>query len=91
MYNENNDNTLIFMLNGAGVVVAYGLLALSLYMSPDVPLATKGYWGMGILLLTISLVNIVKYRLEWKSNSDRIRKIEDAKNDKILDDALNEI
>ena len=91
MYNENNDNALIIMLNFAGVAIAYGLLALSLYMSTEVPLATKGYWGMGVLLLTISLINVVKYRFEMKSNSDRIRKIEDAKNDKILEEALKEI
>ena len=91
MITENNDNGLILFLNGLGVAIAYGLLALSLYMSTEVPLATKGYWGMGILLLTISLINLVKYRFDWRSNSDRIRKIEDAKNDKILEEALKEI
>jgi len=34
--------------------------ALSVYMSPDVPLSTKGFWGIGILLLTLALVNFVK-------------------------------
>ena len=91
MITENNDNGLILFLNGLGVAIAYGLLALSLYMSTEVPLAHKGYWGMGILLLTISLINLVKYRFDWRSNSDRIRKIEDAKNDKILEEALKEI
>ncbi len=46
MTNPNrNDNGLIILFNAAGVVIAYGMLALSLYMSPDVPLSTKGYWG----------------------------------------------
>ena len=60
MNNDGNDNGLIMMLNGAGVALAYGLLAVSLWLSTDVPLATKGYWAMGILLLTISLSNVVK-------------------------------
>ena len=41
-----SDNALIITLNFAGVVAAYGLLAISLWLSTDVPLATKGYWGM---------------------------------------------
>ena len=40
--NNRNENSLIMMLNGAGVALAYGLLAISLYLSTDVPLATKG-------------------------------------------------
>lgn len=91
MYTQNNDNNLILFLNFAGVGVAYGLLALSLYMSTDVPLATKGYWGMGILMLTISLINVVKYRFDMKSSADRIRRIEDARNEKMLEDALAEV
>jgi len=66
------------------VVLAYGLLGLSLYMSTEVPLSTKGYWGMGVLMLTISLINVVKYRFDWKSSEDRIRRIEEARNEKLL-------
>ncbi|MEO8530560.1 MAG: hypothetical protein ABI459_05015 [Deltaproteobacteria bacterium] len=84
MYGKNDDNALIMMLNVVGVLVAYGMMALSLYMSPDVPLSTKGYWGMGILLLTLSLVNVVRYRFDMKSSDDRIRQIEDARNEKLL-------
>jgi hypothetical protein len=40
---NRNDNGLIILFNAAGVMIAYGMLALSLYMSPDVPLSTKGY------------------------------------------------
>lgn len=90
MHRENNDHNLIIMLNVAGVAVAYGLLALSLYLSTEVPLATKGYWGMGILLLTISLINVVKYRFDWRSSADRLRRIEDARNEKLLEEALKD-
>ena len=86
---ERNDNALIMFLNGCGVAAAYGLLAVSLWLSTDVPLATKGYWGMGIMLLTLSLINLVKYRFDWRSNEDRIRKIEEAKNEKILEEFVN--
>lgn len=87
---ERNDNALILMLNGAGVVVSYALLGLSLYLSTDVPLATKGYWGMGIVLLTLSLINVVKYRFDSRSSEDRIRKIEEAKNEKILEEFVSD-
>lgn len=79
-----SDNALIMFFNGAAVVVAYGMLALSLYMSPDVPLATKGYWGIGILLLTLSLVNFVKYRFDDRLSGDRLQRLEDARNERLL-------
>ena len=88
---ERNDNTLIMMINVLGVVLAYGLLGLSLYMSTEVPLSTKGYWGMGVLMLTISLINVVKYRFDWRSSEDRIRRIEEAKNEKLLEDFVGEV
>ncbi len=88
--NTRNENGLILMLNGAGVVVAYALLAISLYLSTDVPLATKGYWGMGIVLLTLSLINVVKYRFDARTAEDRINRIEEARNDKLLEDALKD-
>ena len=87
---ERNDNALIMFLNFAGVAVAYGLLAISLWLSVDVPLATKGYWGMGIVLLTLSLVNLVKYRFDSRGAEDRIRKIEEAKNEKILEEFVSD-
>ena len=85
-----NDDGVIRMLYGAGVALAYGLLAVSLGRSTDVPLATKGFWAMGILLLTISLINVVKYRFDHRSSSDRISRIEEARNDKLLEDALSD-
>ncbi len=87
---ERNDNALIMFLNAAGVAAAYALLAVSLWLSTEVPLATKGYWGMGIVLLTLSLINLVKYRFDWRSNEDRIRKIEEAKNEKILEEFVSD-
>lgn len=90
MYNDRRDNALIILLNWAGVAAAYGLLAISLWLSTDVPLATKGFWGMGILLLTLSLVNVVKYRFDDRSSEDRIHRIEEARNEKLLEEALTE-
>ena len=87
---QSNDNSLIIFINVAGVLLAYGLLGLSLYLSVDVPLSTKGYWGMGILLLTISLINVAKYRFEWKFSEDRLQKLEEARNEKLLEDALKD-
>lgn len=79
-----NDNSLMINLNMGGVVLAYILLAISLWLSTEVPLATKGYWGMGIVLLTISLINVVKYRTDARITEDRIRLLEDAKNERLL-------
>jgi hypothetical protein len=84
-----SDNALIMTFNGIAVVIAYGMLALSLYMSPDVPLATKGYWGIGILLLTLALVNFVKYRFDDRLSEDRIQRIEDARNEKLLSEYVS--
>lgn len=39
---------------------------------------------MGILLLTASLVNLVKFRLDQHIADETVHKIEKAKNDKIL-------
>lgn len=85
-----SDNTVIMFFNGVAVLIAYGMLALSLYMSPDVPLATKGYWGIGILLLTLSLVNFVKYRFDERLSEDRIQRLEEARNEKLLTDYVSE-
>ncbi|MEM1234268.1 MAG: hypothetical protein AAGH70_09075 [Pseudomonadota bacterium] len=80
----NSDNSLILFFNAAGVVIAYAMLAISLYLSVDVPLATKGFWGISVLMLTLSLVNFVKYRFDDRISEDRINQIEAAKNEKLL-------
>ncbi|CRL13931.1 hypothetical protein [Phaeobacter italicus] len=90
MTNARNDNNLIITLNVAGVAVAYGMLGISLWLSTEVPLATKGFWGMGIMLLTLSLINLVKYRFDIRSSEDRIRRIEEARNEKMLEEALTD-
>ena len=90
MFDARNENALITNLNIIGVVVAYGMLGISLWLSTEVPLATKGYWGMGILLLTLSLINVVKYRFDIRQSSDRIRRIEEVRNERMLEEALKE-
>ncbi|NIZ14037.1 hypothetical protein [Phaeobacter sp. HF9A] len=90
MFDARNDNALIINLNIVGVVLAYGMLGVSLWLSTEVPLATKGYWGMGILLLTLSLINVVKYRFDQRQSEDRIRRIEDVRNERMLEEALKD-
>ncbi len=85
-----SDNSLIMFVNGAGVAVAYGMLGISLWLSTEVPLATKGFWGMAVLMLTLALVNFVKYRFDDKMSEDRIQRIEDAKNEKLLSDYIGD-
>ena len=90
MARNKSDNALIMLVNGAGVAVAYGMLAISLWLSTDVPLSTKGFWAMSVMMLTLALVNFVKYRFDEKMADDRIQRIEDAKNEKILEDYVGE-
>jgi hypothetical protein len=86
----NNSNSAIYItFNAAGVLTAYGMLALSVWLAP-VDLSTKGYWGMGIFLLTLSLVNFVKYRLEDRIQQEKLYRLEAAKNEKIIQDYIAE-
>ncbi|MEX3014655.1 hypothetical protein [Gymnodinialimonas hymeniacidonis] len=87
---EKHHNQLILNVNFLGVAMSYGLLGLSLWLSTDIPLATKGYWAMGIFLLTLSLVNVVKYRFDMRLDEDRLKRIEDARNEKMLEEAIKE-
>ena len=87
---ENADHRFITFINGAAVAFAYAMLALSLWLSTDVPLSTKGFWAMSVVLLTLALVNFVKYRFDARMKSDRILRIEEARNAKLLEDALGE-
>lgn len=84
MFRNESDNGLIMTINALGVAVAYGMLGLSLALSPDVPLATKGFWGISVMLLTLSLVNFVKYRFDNKLSVDRLQRLEDARNERLL-------
>ena len=90
MAHVKTDNALIMFVNGAGVAVAYGMLAISLWLSTDVPLSTKGFWAMSVMMLTLALVNFVKYRFDDKMSEDRIQRIEDAKNEKLLSEYVGE-
>lgn len=86
---KNNDNALIMLVNLAGALIALGMLALSLYMSPDVPLSTKGYWAIAVLMLCVSLINFVKYRFDERIAADRIQRLENAKNEKLLEEFVS--
>lgn len=88
--NTNTDNKLIILLNAGGVIAAYVLLIISLYKSTEVPLATKGFWGIGVLMLTISLVNFVKYLFDARMTNDRIQQLEDARNEKLLEEFVGD-
>ena len=88
--NLDSDNALVMLINGAGVVIAYAMLGLSLWLSTEVPLATKGFWAISILMLTLALVNFVKYRFDARMRKDRLSRIEEARNAKLLEDALGD-
>nr|WP_089280136.1 hypothetical protein [Antarctobacter heliothermus] len=90
MLMDRNENSLILFINFAGVALAYGLLGISLWLSTEVPLSTKGFWAMGVFMLTISLINVVKYRFDFRMSEDRLRRIEDVRNEKMLEDALKD-
>lgn len=90
MNNQKSDNGLIMMFNLAGVVVALGMLAASLYLSTDVPLSTKGFWAISVLMLCTGLVNFVKYRFDERMSEDRIQRLEEARNEKILEDFVSD-
>jgi hypothetical protein len=86
---NNAGNSIYVLFNAIGIATAYGMLALSVWLAP-VDLSTKGYWGMGIFLLTLALVNFVKYRIEDRMQNERIYKLEAAKNEKIIQDYIAE-
>ena len=87
--NNNASNQIYTMFNALGVATSYVMLSISVWMAP-VDLSTKGFWGMGIFMLTLSLVNLVKYRLDDRVQSEKLSKLEAAKNDKIIQDFITE-
>lgn len=88
--NNRSDTALIMFFNAAAVVIAYAMLGLSLWLSPEVPLATKGFWGISVLLLTLALVNFVKYRFDDRMSADRIQRLEEARNERLLSDYVSD-
>ncbi len=83
--NPNNSNAIYVTFNGASVAAAIVLLCISLWLAP-VDLSTKGYWGMGVLWLAGSLVNLVKYRMDDNQARDAMVRLENAKNEKLIKD-----
>ncbi|TPI08691.1 hypothetical protein FJW06_28330 [Mesorhizobium sp. B4-1-3] len=78
-----NGNQTYILFNTVSVGTAYFMLGLSLWLAP-VDLSTKGYWAMGVLLLTGSLVNLVKYRTDERIAAETTAKIEKARNEKLI-------
>lgn len=87
--NSRNENALIINFNLVGVFVALAMLALSIWLTP-VSLAIKGFWAIGVLMLALALVNFVKYRIEDRIREDRLQRIEDARNEKLLEEYVTD-
>ena len=81
--NTDTSNGIYILFNGACVAGAVFMLCLSIWLAP-VDLATKGYWGMGVLWLIGALVNLVKYRIEDRYSREAITRLENAKNEKLI-------
>jgi hypothetical protein len=81
--NNVENNAVYITFNGLCVLAALFLLSLSVWLAP-VDLSTKGYWGMGVIFLAGSLVNLVKYRMDDRINRETISRLEQAKNEKLL-------
>jgi hypothetical protein len=81
--NSDTNNAVYVTFNAACVLAALFLLSLSLWLAP-VDLSTKGYWGMGVIFLAGSLVNLVKYRTDDRIAREAVSRIEAAKNEKLL-------
>ena len=86
---NQTSNNIYIVFNAAGVLTAYGMLALSIWLA-DIDLSTKGFWGMGVFLLTVALVNLVKYRMEDRIQQEAIYKLEAARNEKIIKEYITE-
>jgi len=86
---NHSENSLIIQFNLIGGLIALGMLGASIALAP-IPLALKGFWAIGVLMLSLSLVNFVKYRIEDRIRDDRIQRIEEARNEKILEDFVTE-
>lgn len=87
--NSSSQNALIVNFNLAGIIISLGMLSLSVWLTP-IDLATKGFWAIGVLMLSLALVNFVKYRIEDRIREDRIQRLEDARNEKLLEDYVSD-
>ena len=79
----DNTNQFYIIFNGFCIAVALGLLALSLYIA-DIDLSTKGYWGMGVLFLSGSIVNLVKLKFDERAENELANQVKRAKNEKLV-------
>jgi hypothetical protein len=86
---NRSENALIINFNLIAVFIALGMLSLSIWLTP-VALATKGFWAIGVLMLALALVNFVKYRIEDRIREDRLQRLEDARNEKLLEDYVSD-
>lgn len=89
MNTQTTDNTLITNFNLAGVIASYVFLGLSLWINTDVSISTKGFWGLAVVMLTISLVNFVKYKFDARIAADRLSQLEQARNEKLLSEFVD--
>ncbi len=67
------------------VGVAYCMIATSLWLMP-INLATKGYLGMAVIFLSGSLVNLVKTLYDMRIEGETAKKLERAKQDRLLEE-----
>jgi len=86
---NQSENALIINFNLLGIFVSLGMLSLSIWLTP-VALATKGFWAIGVLMLSLALVNFVKYRIEDRIREDRLQRLEDARNEKLLESYVSD-
>jgi hypothetical protein len=86
---NKSENTLIINFNLLGVFIALGMLTLSIWLTP-VALATKGFWAIGVLMLSLAMVNFVKYRIEDRIREDRLNRLENARNEKLLEEYVTD-
>lgn len=89
MSTNTTDNSLIINFNLAGVILSYFFLGLSLWINTDVALSTKGFWGLAVVMLTLSLVNFVKYKFDARIATERLSQLEQARNEKLLSEFVD--
>ncbi len=89
MTNNSPDNSLIINFNLAGVILSYVFLGLSLWINTDVSISTKGFWGLAVVMLTLSLVNYVKYKFDARIASERLSQLEQARNERLLSEFVD--
>jgi len=67
------------------VATAYFMIGTSLWLMP-VTLATKGYLAMAVIFLSGSLVNLVKTLYDMRLEGATAKKLERAKQDRLLEE-----